>query len=415
MKIWIFQTGEPLHSDKGALRPMRAMNLANALVAAGHNVTLWSSAFSHQERRHRTSGFQTIKINDLLQIHLIPSPGYKRNIGLGRLIDHAVLAMNLKNALSKKQDNPDVAFIGYPPIEFSYVAQRWLKERNVHTILDVKDLWPEIFISSLPLCIQDFGKVLLFPYFYMAKKVITNATAVSSMSESFLEYIINYFGRSRSKLDIVIPFSSSRVQVTDAQIDIAKVWWKNFGIKTNVKYRLCYVGNISPNVDLGPIKEAAKYFKKNCDEVEFFICGNGISYKERKDEFRNITNVKFTGRIDHAQAIVLSSMSNAMLIPYKNSRDFQLSLPNKFIDSLFYGLPVFSPLEGEVAKMIKLYNIGISYGEVFGNSLIDAINTVLKDNNLQEQMIENARDVFLKKFTYKIVYENLANHLISIK
>lgn len=38
--IWIFQTGEPLHIDGGSARPMRAMNLSNALVQAGHRVVL---------------------------------------------------------------------------------------------------------------------------------------------------------------------------------------------------------------------------------------------------------------------------------------------------------------------------------------------------------------------------------------
>jgi hypothetical protein len=38
--IWIFQTGEPLHIDGGSARPMRAMNLSNTLVQAGHRVVL---------------------------------------------------------------------------------------------------------------------------------------------------------------------------------------------------------------------------------------------------------------------------------------------------------------------------------------------------------------------------------------
>jgi len=43
MKIWIFQTGEPIHIDKAGLRPMRAINLSNALVKSGHEVVIWSS------------------------------------------------------------------------------------------------------------------------------------------------------------------------------------------------------------------------------------------------------------------------------------------------------------------------------------------------------------------------------------
>ena len=53
MLVWILQTGEPLHIDEGNPRPMRAINLSNKLIEAGHQVVLWSSAFSHQGKRYR--------------------------------------------------------------------------------------------------------------------------------------------------------------------------------------------------------------------------------------------------------------------------------------------------------------------------------------------------------------------------
>ena len=59
--IWILQTGEPLPSDDGSHRPMRAINLANALTSAGHNVVLWSAAFNHQTKAHRCNGYKSIQ------------------------------------------------------------------------------------------------------------------------------------------------------------------------------------------------------------------------------------------------------------------------------------------------------------------------------------------------------------------
>ena len=91
MKVWIFQTGEPLHSDKDNFRPMRAMNLANALVKKGHNVIIWSSGFYHQKKIQRDKVYKKIFINKKLEIRLIPSPGYKKNISLQRLFDHFTL------------------------------------------------------------------------------------------------------------------------------------------------------------------------------------------------------------------------------------------------------------------------------------------------------------------------------------
>ena len=90
-KVWIFQTGEPIHIDKNNMRPMRAINLANYLIQNNCRVTLWSSNFYHQKKIHRFSNFKSIKINSLLTIKLISSPGYKKNISFRRIYDHIIL------------------------------------------------------------------------------------------------------------------------------------------------------------------------------------------------------------------------------------------------------------------------------------------------------------------------------------
>lgn len=105
MKIWIFQTGEPLPSDGADARPMRAMNVASALVNRGHNVVLWSSSFYHQEKRHRSRHYEKIQLSEELEVRLIPSCGYDRNIGPGRLLDHAQLALNLKKPSLRKNSS----------------------------------------------------------------------------------------------------------------------------------------------------------------------------------------------------------------------------------------------------------------------------------------------------------------------
>ena len=129
MRIWIFQSGEPLHTDDDNFRPMRAVNLANVLLERGHDVEIWSSTFFHQEKRHRAIETQILKPRERLEIRLIHSPGYRKNIGIGRLYDHGVFAYNLLRTLNKQNFiSPDVVFIGYPPIETSAVMAHWLKK-----------------------------------------------------------------------------------------------------------------------------------------------------------------------------------------------------------------------------------------------------------------------------------------------
>ena len=44
-----------------------------------------------------------------------------------------------------RKERPDVLFVGYPPIEWSLVAIIYSIFKRIPLVLDVKDLWPDIF------------------------------------------------------------------------------------------------------------------------------------------------------------------------------------------------------------------------------------------------------------------------------
>ena len=161
---------------------MRAMNLVDELVSRGHEVVLWSAAFHHQERQHRCREFRSIVYSNKLTINLIPSQGYTRNIGIRRLIDHAQMGFNLWQILkSERFEIPNVAFVGFPPIETSAVMLRWLNIRHVPTMIDAKDQWPLIFLEPLPIWLRSLGKLAIYPYYSLARRALKDASAFCSM------------------------------------------------------------------------------------------------------------------------------------------------------------------------------------------------------------------------------------------
>ena len=162
MKVWIIQTAEPMHIDPGSVRPMRAMNLADALVGRSE-VVIWTTAFMHSTKTHRTRFFKTHIINSKLKINLIPSIGYKKNISIKRIIDHIQLTLNLINNLKNNFNNaPDLVFIGYPPIEISFLTVNLFSKKNIPTLIDVKDLWPTIFLEFLPIYFSSYFENFTF-------------------------------------------------------------------------------------------------------------------------------------------------------------------------------------------------------------------------------------------------------------
>jgi glycosyltransferase involved in cell wall biosynthesis len=395
VNIWILQTGEPLHIDEDKSRPMRAMNLANALVDAGHNVTLWSAAFNHQKKSHRTRVFETRNISKNLCIKLIPSMGYEANISIKRLLDHCELALRLKSILNLDDlDPPDVAFIGYPPIEVAFVMTRWLRIHGVPVMIDVKDLWPTNFIEPLPIFLQTAGQIALAPYEYLGKKTIAMSSAFCSMSPSYVDWMEEFSGKERGQYDVVAPLTSPIIENDPISEESAQAWWKDQGVNLKNKNKIIFVGSQSRAFNFIPIQEAAEYINNKGIDLEFIICGSGPENKKLKNLFEASNNVKLPGWIDTHKFASLAKSSIATIAPYVSSKNFKLNVPNKIIDSLALGLPIITTLEGEVKKIIDEKKIGFSY-----SSCIELCS-------IMENFSNGAVDLKTIEFNCKTLYES---------
>ena len=407
MKIWILQTGEPLHCDKDNLRPMRAINLANSLVKKNYDVVIWSSSFNHQKKYHRSKKYKVIKIQKNLEIRLIPSPGYKKHIGLMRLIDHFLLSWNLKKLLKKEKNLPDVAFIGYPPIETAAVMSKWLKKQNIPIVLDVKDLWPSMFVDYFPKIIQPIVRIIFYPYFYLARRAGNNSISIISMTKPFLNWFLDFAKKRKSKNNRVFPLTSPKVIISKKNFSKAEQWWFGQGVD-GTKPVVLFIGSFMSVFDFDPIANSAKKLK----HIQFVLCGDGDYLESVKKKMIGLNNVIFPGRIDRTKIEVISKKSIASLIPYKNINNYIMNTPNKVIDSLLLGLPILSPLTGEVAKMIKNYKIGFKYNNT--KILSHYIEILNKKPFLQKEISKNALKLYKEKFEFNKIYSNLVNHLETI-
>ena len=409
MLVWLFQTGEPLPSDEGNPRPMRAINLANKLVEKGHRVIIWSTAFYHQEKTHRCEKFTKIKISEHLEVYLIPSPGYKKNISLARFYDHCVLAWNLNKQLKHQDLAPDVGFVGYPPIEASYVITNWLKKENIPSLLDIKDKWPEIIIDSIPTYLRFPARVLLFPYYYMAKKAMVYSQGICAHSKGFLKWALVFSNRDRDLNDFIAPLTSPSSKIKADLLQENINWWSEKGIKKNKQFRVIFIGSFSRAFDFDIIFSTLKILLKNKINCEFVLCGSG----EKKDELllkaKKFQNIKVIEWIDEPKIRALAEISDATIAPYKNSSDLQISVPNKVIDSLMLGLPIISPLKGEVQSLIKKYSVGYIYNN--SQSLFEKVKIMIANKDLQKEFSVNAKKLYESKFEFNKSYSDLVVHL----
>ena len=416
MKVWIFQTGEPLHIDTILTRPMRAMNLANFLTSNAHEVTIWTSSFYHQSKEHRYNKFKSIKVSDKLTIKLIPSRGYKKNIGLSRLIDHIELGINLTNELAKisKLELPSVSFIGYPPIEFGYKASMFLKKNNIPYILDAKDMWPDYFIEKIPKSFRFFGKLIFFPWFLMASYTFKNATSFSTISESFMNWMLKVGKREKNNLDIVAPTSTSYSDLYKENHTYLESKWMEIGVNLKKDKIFFYAGTLNRTLDFEAIQFTAEKFAKINKNIKFVICGDGPEINIFMKKFSKASNVIFTGWLERKMLFVLGKKSIASIIPYKNSVSFSLGIPNKVSDALSLSLPIITCLDGEVRSLVDLHKVGQYYDQNNHQSFLRACNYYLNSQENKKNGSKNAKKLYDLMFDKNLIYNNLVNRLETI-
>ncbi|MAJ97280.1 MAG: hypothetical protein CMI56_01525 [Parcubacteria group bacterium] len=409
MKIWVVQTGEPLHIDGGNPRPMRAMNLSDRLVERGHEVVIWSSSFYHQEKIHRSKEFKEISVSDRLTVKLIPSRGYSRNIGLGRLIDHAQLAFNMNRILGDTSESkPDLAFIGFPPIELASYMLSWLTKRGCPTILDIKDQWPSLFLEPFPNKLKPFVQFCLSPYFFLARSAMKRATVVTTMSKGYLDWMYRFSDRKRTNIDQVIPLTGPRREHSVTQINEGREWLRSIGVDASHDRRFVFIGSFMSVFDFTPVRDAAKKMLESDIDCQFVICGDGGSSNELHELMSGLDNVLLPGWIDSSQMVALAQVSRGAIIPYKNIENFTANLPNKVIDSLGLGLPIITQLEGELKKLIEQENVGL-FSDGSEIDMYSNLIELLEDRKKVTEISERCLSLYERDFEHQTVYDRFVD------
>ena len=214
--------------------------------------------------------------------------------------------------------------------------------------------------------------------------------------------------RRRTKNDRSFFLGYKRGGSTDNEIINAGKKWDALGIVDD-KFIISYVGAITNNkLDIGAVISAAKQLANMYPDIIFVICGEG----DQKDHFESISskNILYPGWVNNLEIQSLMKRSSLGLVPIKNRFDFIMSIPNKPIEYLSFGVPVITSLRGELSKLIDYYNIGRVYTneiDVLSNLLLELKSKPM----LLNEMSVNAKNLFEKKFKAETVFKDFSKYL----
>ena len=409
MKVWLIKISENLPIQHNT-RLYRVTFLAEALTTAGHEVIWWASTFMPGEK-HLFDGPRTLEAWPGLQLRLLHAPGYRKSSSPMRLLQNWGTANAFMREATHAVDKPDLIFCCLPTLELCAKAVAYGKRFGVPVIIDIRDLWPDHYLTLVPPKLHKLFKLVLFSEFRRVRHILKDATGITAISDNYLNWALQYAKRTRKATDGVYwigfpghpSFSDEEIKVKQDQL-IAK-----YNIKLD-QLIITYVGSMTPSIDLQTVVEAARLLETSGHAgVQFIIAGDGGNGPALRKQAQGLKSVIFMGWVDQLTLAAILKFSAVGLVAYADKA--AMSLPNKPFEYMAAGLLLLSSLEGELASLVAEERIGLQYQAGHADTLVKHIFTLLAEPQTVKELQVRSLQLFRERFSTAMIYPRLVQHL----
>lgn len=412
MNIWLIVPYEPIPIIDKAGRSLRYLTLANDLAKDDRNtVSLWTSDFDHISKKSRFGLSTDHKISHNFTIKFLYSNIYKKNISFARIRHNILLSKEFKNISNNIQLKPDIIFCCLPTLELSEQCVIFANKNNIPIIIDVVDIWPDVYLTAFPKIVQPLIKLLFRSEYKRAQRLLKNANSITAVSVAYLNWALKIIDRKKLDTDVVFPLGYPSKNVQSLEITECINQFKNLFKIDNDSLVFTFIGQFEKSYDIEVIVKAAKYFQGNT-QVKFILAGNGSKFNKAKLDIENLDNIFLTGWLSKTEISALLKVSDVGLAAYSSSA--LQSLPYKPFEYMSAGLPIISSLTGEFKLLIEAHNFGKTYESSNFNSFLHNINWFINNKNLLKNLGKNGYELFNKHYSSDSINNNLIKFIQKI-
>lgn len=316
--VVIVSTVEPFAGLDMSVVSWRSGKIYEFLKQNDVNVRVVTSTFNHY-----TKSFRRRRRND--DYVLLRSIGYKSNMSLLRFLNYCIHVPQIFLYILKVR--PKIVLITLPPVvHLLAIFLVKLFQPNIKFWVDVRDLWPEIFVERFTKIFTKTGAGILFWGSFKLRHTSLNAADfVTTISPVFSKILHN---NEPILVDKIKWFPHPKVVVPLEKVDVTK---------NRQKIRFVYIGSLSERTDLvNFVSDLATYIGKN--RCEFIVGGQGVlvnSINALKNEGIDLT---YLGWVPGDKVNDILKEADFGMIPYPATLDFDSSFPNKYLEYCALGM-----------------------------------------------------------------------------
>lgn len=405
LNVWLINPYGPIPSE--AWRTYCFPLIAEVLTARGHEVTWWTSNFAHHFKKFRSDNWTDIEPWKGFRIRLVPTTGYRKNIGIGRVVRDAVFAFRTY-CRGCTEPKPDLIIHSESPMTFGFAGHRLAAHHGCPSIYHQMDLWPELVVEAVSPTFRGVVQAALWPVYAVRRRTYSRLSAVTALARPYLDAVLELAPELRSKPNAVI-YNGIDVVAFRNSIQSIDVPSSRFPVKSDGELWAVFAGSLGPSYDIGVMCDVARSLAATGSKIHIVIAGDGpqrplVESMSRGD--KGPANLHYVGQLSPSELAALYARCDIGLCAYSSSSNVEM--PDKIYDYTAAGLPVLVSLRGEVADIVAENRIGLSYRGGDADDLLCKLIAITSEPSSMRLMAEASCSVGMQ-FDKNLQYQKFVD------
>ena len=393
----------------------RQFEIAKFLCHQGWNVNVYASDFNLSKR-----SFTKLRNNEFLKKELInkinwiwlrvfpyKKNNWKRYINIFSFCIIILIILPISIFFKKiKGEKKGIILASSPQLPAAFLSFLLAKIFNMKFVLEVRDLWPQIFIDK-----ENYSKNNFFIIFLQKIESIlyTKSDYIIVLAKGVVDYVKNKGARNVAWLPNGPSLNEFKYHPLPKE---------NKVFDTERPFRIIYSGTHGEVNDLENVIKAAKILR--ILPIQFIFIGDGPKKNSLMKESKALGNVIFLNPVSKFEIPSYIASADAVLVSLKDLKLFKYGVsPNKLYDAYAIGRPIISSIGGCINNEIIKYKIGVCADPGSPGELSKAIKKLFLTSRLErENMSRRARLLSEKLYSREkinIKYNNLLKEILNSK
>jgi len=240
---------------------------------------------------------------------------------------------------------PDVA-IGSSPTLFAAMAAAGLaKRRQIPFIMEVRDLWPAIFVELGIIRNRQLIRWLE----RLEMRLYHQATKIVVVTEAFRTKLIE---RSLPEKKVWTISNGADLEFWNAPRDKSDLRTR---YNLDNRFVVLYIGAHGISHALERVLDSASELKEDFPGIHFLFVGEGAEKEKlmQSASQRKLTNVTFIDPVSKVEVRDFYALADVCLVPLRNIPLFETFVPSKMFEMMAMSRPIIGSVRGEAARILS--------------------------------------------------------------